>query len=168
MAKKVAYTGVLSALTVILIYFAALVPSGKLSLYALSSLPAALVVMEFGIGAGALLYVSASLLSFLLAGFFGSFPYIVFFGLYSLLKYYIEKSNKRAYEVILKIITFNILLSIYYFLAVRLFAASIGMPDKVIYLLIAAAQFVFFVYDYVFSRLLYYYQDNIRNKLMKG
>lgn len=168
MAKKVAFSGVLSALTVILLYFAFILPSGKISLYALSSLPVALAVLEFGIGAGASVYVASSLIAFFITGIFGSLPYILFFGAYSLLKYYIEKSGKLIYELISKIICFNILLLIYYLFTVKLLTMPIGIIGDMLYILFAAAQIIFFVYDYVFSRLLYYYEDNIRKRLMKG
>lgn len=168
MARRVAFCGVLSAITVILAYFASFAPTGKFSLYALSSLPVALAIIEFGIGTGLLVYASAILLTFFMTGFFGSLPYTVFFGLYPLLKYYIEKSNKFLLEIVLKVIAFNILLLIYYIVTVKLFSPSIAVLGNKLYLIIIAAQFVFFVYDYVFTRLLYYYQDNIRNRLMKG
>lgn len=168
MAKRVAFSGVLSALTVILLYFAFIAPSGKISLYALSSLPAALATLEFGIGAGASVYVASSLITFFITGFLGSMPYILFFGVYSLLKYYFEKSGKLVYELIGKIICFNTLLLIYYFITVKLLVMPMTVSGNMLYILLAAAQILFFVYDYVFSRLLYYYEDTIRKRLMKG
>jgi len=95
-------------------------------------------------------------------------PYVLFFGLYSLLKYYIEKNGNLFYELFIKIICFNILLISYYLLTVKLLAVPIGITGNLQYVLVGVSQIVFFIYDYVFSRLLYYYEDNIRKRLMKG
>lgn len=164
MARKVAFGGIFTALTVVLLYFAAFVPTGRLAAYALCSVPIAFSIVELGVGAGALVYVSTSILSVLLIGSINDLvPFILFFGHYGICKFYIEKQRRAALEIILKLLVFNGSIALAYFVFTRLFLSAAAGILTNSGLLIAGfvllAQVVFFIYDYVYSRIIFYYQD---------
>lgn len=166
MSRKVAFGGIFTALSVIFLYLAAVMPTGRVALYFVSGLPVALAIIEFGVTTGIGVYASASLLALLLVGDVTAvLPFILFFGHYGILKFYIEKQRKAVLEILLKLLAFNILMGIGYFLFTVLLAVPLpeALPNLGFYIAGAwiAAQFLFFLYDYIYSRLLGYYEDRI-------
>jgi uncharacterized membrane protein YedE/YeeE len=110
-AKRIALSGVLLALVVIVLYAESIAPTSKLTLYALSSFFVSVIVMESGVGSGWFFYVASSLLSLIIVpDKLDLVPYFAFFGVYGILKYYIERLNKLILEYILKYAFFNVCL----------------------------------------------------------
>ena len=78
--RKVALGGILLALTVIILYAESVMPTSKLSLYALSSFFVSVIVIESGIRAGWIFYVASSLLALIIIpDKIALIPYLVFF-----------------------------------------------------------------------------------------
>ena len=172
MSKRIAYGGIFSALSILLLYFTAVVPSGRLGAYALCSIPIALTIIELGVSTGLLVYISVSILSFLLIGNIGDIiPYILFFGHYAIFKYYIEKGKNIAVELLLKFLVFNGSLALTFLIFTKLFSiVPIGLVTStplMTLLILAAAQIVFFIYDYIFSRILAFYLEKRNNYLKR-
>lgn len=166
MSRKVAFGGVFTALSVIFLYLAIVMPTGRAALYFVSGLPVALAIIEFGITTGIGVYVSASLLALLLVGdIAGVVPFILFFGHYGIMKFYIEKQRKAVLEILLKLLVFNFSMGIGYFLLTTLLSVPLpeAVPNLGFYVTgaLIAAQVLFFLYDYIYSRLLGYYEDRI-------
>ena len=87
--STVALGGICLALTVIFLFGASFVPGAEMTLYALSSLFVAVMVIEKGPKSGVILFVAAVILGLLLVpNKLGMLPYICFFGYYGVLKYY--------------------------------------------------------------------------------
>ncbi len=172
MSRKIAFGGVFSALTIIMVYLGGSLPSGKLALYAISSIPAAFALVQSGPAAAVSVYAVSAFLSYILLGNISVvLPYVLFFGYYGLAKYYIERTQNAVLEIILKLVVFNTALSISYFVYTRLIAASIAfeafiIPAIVIPVAGLLLQFGFLAYDYVFSRILALYQDRFKNQLL--
>ena len=100
-------------------------PTGKLTLYFLASLPIAIATIEFGAGAGTAVYFATCVLSVLATGnVFGIVPFALFFGHYPIFKYFVEKGRLAAVEVLLKLAVFNISGLFGYFLFKSLFVRS--------------------------------------------
>jgi hypothetical protein len=95
---------------------------------------------------------------------------VLFFGHYPIFKYLIEKGRKAVVEVLLKLAVFNISGLLYYLLFKSLFVAELPLQltkNSVLLIgFIGALQLVFFAYDYVFSRLLFYYKSRL--SMFKG
>lgn len=165
-AKRIALMGVLLALVVITLYAESVIPTGKLSLYALSSFFTAVVIIEAGIKSGWLFYVSASLLSLiLLPEKLAIIPYVVFFGVYGIIKYYIEKACGKLTGYVLKFLVFNASVLISYLFA-KNFISQEAFEALPLWVAIPVLQFIFFVYDYVYSLFIEYFQLKIR-KIIK-
>jgi hypothetical protein len=127
-SRKVAFGGIFAGLTVVLVYMAFIMPTGKLTLYFLSSLPIAFSVAEFGAGVGAVVYFGASALSLLITGnIYAAAPFVLFFGHYPILKCFIEKNRKALTEVLMKLAVFNISAFIIFLLLGKLLLGMI--PD---------------------------------------
>ncbi|OGO79435.1 MAG: hypothetical protein A2Y23_06900 [Clostridiales bacterium GWB2_37_7] len=167
MSRRIAFGGILTALCVVLIYFAALLPSGKLGLYALASVTIAIAVVELDIRWGAVVYGGSSILIFLLTGNINAMLlFTIFFGSYPLLKYYIEKQSSVVTELLLKFTVFNLLAVLGFFVFKLLFGISpINLAGYTVWILlgvILGGQVVFLIYDYVLSRLINYYISRIK------
>jgi len=164
-ARKLTLGGILLALSVIVLYFATSLPTSRLSLYALSSFFVSVIVMEAGVKTGWLYYISSSLLSFfLLHNKAALVPYIVFFGVYGIVKYYVEKIDKPVFEYVLKLVYFNVCVAAAYVFIKEVFLESIEIkfPWPVALILL---QVIFIVYDYVYTLFIRYYDRKLKKML---
>jgi hypothetical protein len=165
-AKKITISSLLLALTVITLFFASVLPINRLALYALSSFFVSIIITEFKIKAGWIFYVASCLLSLIVVQVkIGIIPYMVFFGVYGIIKYYIEKLNNIALEYILKLVYFNIcLVAASAFIEKVLFVgiSNIKLP---IWLGVAVLEVVFVIYDYVYTLFVQYYSGKLKKML---
>ena len=163
--KKIALNGILGALAVICLLLATILPTNRLSLYALSSFFIAIVIVEYNSMAGWLFYASTSLLALIIVPEkLGLVPYVIFFGIYGLVKYYIEKLDKLVIEYVLKFLYFNICAGIVLISVSKLFGyvLTAKLPW---WLLVIALEIVFFIYDYVYTLFIDYYRKKIKPRL---
>lgn len=161
-AKKIALNGILGALAVISLLFATILPTNRLALYALSSFFISVSIIESGIGAGWLFYAATSLLAVVtVPDKIGIIPYVIFFGVYGIVKYYIEKINKIIVEYFLKIAYFNLCLIIAVYFIKQLFFNNISLKLPW-WLIIVALELVFIVYDLVYTMFVAYYRDKLK------
>lgn len=164
-SKKIALNGILGALAVVSLLLAAIIPTNTLSFYALSSFFISVVIVENGIRAGWLFFVATSLLSLIVVPEkLALVPYVVFFGIYGIVKFYIEKLNKLALEYVLKFIYFNLCAGIAVVTVSQLFNTAL-VSRLPWWLLVIALEIVFFVYDYVYTLFIGYYRDKLRSRL---
>jgi hypothetical protein len=164
-AKKVALNGILGALSLVSLFLATVIPTNRLALYALSSFFISVAIVESGVKAGWLFYLSTALLALIiLPEKLGVVPYVMFFGFYGIAKYYIEKMDKIFLEYILKFIYFNFSLGIAWLLIRQFFIAelTVKLPWFVI---IIALEIIFLVYDFVYTMFIAYYRDKLKRML---
>jgi hypothetical protein len=87
LSRKIAFTGIFTGTAVIFLYFGAILPTGRLTLYFMASLPVAIAIVEFGTGAGISVYFAVCTLSALMGGnILGIVPFALFFGHYPIFK----------------------------------------------------------------------------------
>ncbi len=155
---KIALGGICLALTVIFMFGGAFVPGIDLTLFALASVFTAIMIIETGVGGGVILFAAAVLLGFILVpNKVAILPYACFFGYWGILKYYLEKINAPAVQIIAKCAFFVLVLSVALLGFRELFARAVDIPDYPAALLIAAGAALLLLYDFVFSFLLNYY-----------
>lgn len=160
--RAITLGGILAALTVILLYAESVIPGGKLSLYALSSFFSAVMVIEGGIKTGWVFYLVTSLLAFIIVPDKpGLVPYFIFFGIYGIIKSYIERVGKIVIEYILKILFFNICLALAYVIVKAFFITTLSGSIPMIFIIIAM-EIVFIIYDYVYTLFIHYYFERIK------
>ncbi|NLY71878.1 MAG: hypothetical protein GX076_09425 [Clostridiales bacterium] len=160
--KSVALGGILLALSLVTIFLASMVPGAELTLYAISSFYVALLVLKTSAINGWIFYVASFLLALaLVPNKLAVLPYGMFFGFYGIIKYYIEKLNNQALEIILKLVCFNIIwgLGLYFFK--ELLLGNINLPELSNIILIIGAQVMFLLYDYIYTLVIAYYQKRL-------
>jgi hypothetical protein len=163
--KKIALNGILGALAVICLLLATVLPTNRLSFYALSSFFIAVSIIESGARAGWIFYMATSLLALIIIpDKLGIVPYVVFFGLYGLVKFYIEKLDKIIIEYILKFVYFNICAGIAMLTVSKLLELelSVKLPW---WLLIIALEIIFIIYDIVYTLFINYYRDKLKPRM---
>ena len=157
-ARAVATTGIFLALSMVTLFFATFIPGIELTLYAISSFYVAFIMVEVGVRGGWLFYVASVLLSAMIVpNKAGLIPYAMFFGLYGIAKYYIERISKLPIEIPLKLLFFNVSFGIGLIFFQELFLGAISVPDLALPILIIGAQIFFLLYDYIFTLVICFY-----------
>ncbi|MBE6063606.1 MAG: hypothetical protein E7207_08690 [Clostridium butyricum] len=157
-AKHIAESGILTALTLIVLYAASIIPVSKLTVLTIASCIVPIGLIRTSVKNSILIYAASSILSLFLIPINTALSYILFFGIYGLIKYYIEKIKNLPLEILLKLICFNILFSIIYFIAKNIIVLQSSFP---ILLIIFIAQFLFLLYDYTLSVVINYFYEEI-------
>ena len=157
-AKDIALGGVLVALTIVTLYLTLLIPTNTIAIMTLASLYIPICLIRSNIKTSIFVYVASTIVSLFILPINYSIMYALFFGIYGLVKHFIEKLNKIA----IKLVFFNVVLTIG-LLTLELFGVNIDMKFSVgiMYLL---AQPVFLVYDYALSALITMYYKKFHKK----
>ena len=163
-AGKVAYPAILSALALILVYLGSVVPAGNWGIVAAAGLLPAAAVISVSLKAGFLCWAAAAILAFLLVPdklctlLFG-----VLFGLYPMVKSLVERLQNKPLEYALKLAFFNAAFTVIYMTMAAAVAASLPQAlGSSIWVLYGAANVVFLLYDYGFSKLIALYIARIQ------
>lgn len=166
-AAKVAYPAVLGALALILVYLSAVMPTGNWGMVALAGLLPAAAVVSVGLKAGFLCWAAVTILAFLLVP--DKFCVLLFgalFGLYPMVKSLIEQLRRRPVEYLLKLVFFNAAFT----LIARIMSAALtaSLPPMLsgsVWVLYLAANVVFLLYDFGFSRLIAVYIARVQKAI---
>ena len=162
-ASNMAKGALFTALTILFLYISSVVPINRFYLLGLASCIIPLTIISTNVKNAILVYISSGLLS-LLFGFRGSaLAYIIFFGSYGFIKYYVEKLRKVPLEFILKLSFFNICLCSIYFLY-KLFSFGLPKINIPIYSVVIVAQLVFVIYDYALTMFISYANKKLNLK----
>lgn len=164
-ANDIAKGGLLTALGVVLIYLSNILPGSKLFVLAVASSLVPIAVLKLKMRGSLLMYISTSMLSLIIIG-----PkdvvitYIAFFGIYGLIKFFIERLNNLPLEIILKLIFYN-LAALILFLVYKAFflnGLNLKMP---IYIIILFSEIIFLMYDYALTLFISYFNKHLSKKL---
>ncbi len=163
-AKRIALSGILIALTVITLLFASVMPTGRLSLYALSSFFVSIIIVEYGVKWGWAFFAASSLAALAVIPVkIRTVPYIIFFGVYGIIKLYIEKLNNIVLEYILKLLYFNLCLAASVYLFKELFIQGAWTDlDFPWWIIVAGLEIIFLIYDYVYTLFIQYYRMRLK------
>jgi len=164
-SNHIAKGGIFAALSLILLYLSSVFPTNKLSILGITSCIIPLSIMLTGIKNTIVVYGAVSLLSiFIIPSKFISITYILIFGSYGFVKYFIERLRNVPLEIILKLLYFNstsaIIILLYKLALVKIPDININ-----IYLLILVMQIAFIVYDYALTSFIFYANKNLLKKL---
>lgn len=158
--KTVAMGGVLLALSVATLFGATFVPGIELTLYTLSSFYIAFIMIEISPNAGWIFYFASVMVSFVIVPNKGGLiPYTIFFGLYAIVKYYIENFKKlsQLIQIILKLLFCNLMFVLGFIFFGELFLGAIQVPDLALPIIIIGSQVFFLAYDYIFTLVIGFY-----------
>jgi hypothetical protein len=153
----------MTALGVIFIYISSILPTSRVFLLAAAAFIIPLSIVLTDVKYSLMVYASTSILAFLLIGIrWNVMVYIVFFGAFGFIKYYIEKIRKLILEYVLKLIYFNITLVIIFLVFHVLFTTWTNINIS-FYLAILMLQVIFLFYDYFLSVFISYINTRFKN-----
>lgn len=155
--KQLTFCGIMTALGVVLLLLASILPGARVALAATAGVVAAMTIVRGGLSYGALTVIATAVLAFLLVpGKEIALIYASFFGPYTLIKNLIERLHNFPLEWVLKLI-FCVADSALLFL----FADGVldMVPDMLaahIWIFLPVVAVIFVAYDIVFSKLIAY------------
>ncbi|MGL5507278.1 MAG: hypothetical protein ACRDB0_05170 [Paraclostridium sp.] len=157
MSKKIAYSGILLSVNIILLLMTNIIPMNTMFLMGLASLPVSIIIMEYKIKTGIVFYIASVILSFIIIQNKVQWVMYVFtFGIYGLIKYFIEKGRPVCVELLLKLCFANAVIIVLCILLKTL----VIIPINIITIL--GFQLVFVIYDYVYSLFIDYYNEKLK------
>lgn len=157
MSKKITYSGILLGLNILLLLISNLISINTMFFMGLASLIISVIVMEYGVNTGVVFYIASIILSFIVMPNKSQWLlYTLTFGIYGLVKYFIEKGRPIYIEVILKLIFANLVAVILYLILKNIVIIPINIITIIVY------QVAFLIYDYVYSLFIEYYNEKIK------
>lgn len=163
--NTIALGGICLALTMIFLFGASFVPGVELTLYALSSLFVAVMVIERGPKSGLMLYVAAVLLGLILVpNKVGMLPYICLFGYYGIAKYYIEQIRKSVAQIAVKIALFAAVLAIGLWGTKGLLFGNMDMPEYSAFIIFTGGIVMMIIYDAIYTFAIRIYRERFKRE----
>lgn len=162
-AKSIAEGGIAVALTVILLYLHSIIPISRLTFLTVASCIIPICVIRLSVKNAFIIYIASALLCAFIMPLQTTIYYALLFGPYGLIKYFIEKMSNKFLEIILKLISLNILSSAVITLLIKM--TGINLLNQNIYYMICAAQVVFLIYDYALTLIISIYYKKIHPKI---
>ena len=162
MSRKIAYSGILLSINLILLILINVIPINTLFIMGLVSLPISIIIMEYGPKNGFIFYVASVILGFIVIN--SKIQWVVntfTFGIYGLIKYTIERDRPVYIEYLLKILFANTAILIVYFILKPFVYIPINLFT------ILAFEVSFIVYDNVYSLFIEHYNIKLRKIIKK-
>lgn len=169
-AHRVSLTAMFASMSLLFLYLASVLPTGRIAMYFLSSLFIMGLVIEEEIGLAVLMYIGVSLMSLLLMpNIIRVLPYVIFFGHYGIGKYYIQTRIKdKVAAYIVKLLYYNVALGLVYLLAQQIIYEDVLSTGVAFWLFVVLAEVAFVIYDFLYDKVTSYYFNNLRRLLMKN
>lgn len=178
-AKDIALGGILVALTTIVLYATSILPISTLAILTIASALIPVCIIRSNIQTSIFVYISSSLIAFFLVPINISFLYFVFFGIYGIIKYFIERIRKEKLEIVLKLIFFNIAFIIGFIIMQNVLGINIIAGLEVLMsrffdtsgrtiasiILWIVAQPIFLIYDYAMTMIITFYMERIHKNI---
>ena len=146
MSRKIAYSGILLAINLILLLLINVIPINTLFLMGLASLPIAIIIMEYGPKSGFVFYIASVILGFIVIN--------------SKFQCIIERDRPVYIEYFLKILFANVAILIVYFILKPFVYIPVNLFTVLIF------EVLFIVYDNIYSLFIEYYNARLR-KIIK-
>ena len=157
-ALHVTYPALLGALALAVLYLASAAPSGRWGLTAMAGLFPAAAVISVGLKAGFLCWGGVSLLAWLLLpDKLIAMLFSVLFGLYPVVKAVFERRKSKALAWVLKLLFFNAAFTAVFLAMSALVLADMPEFMQSTWMLYAAGNAVFILYDIGLSKLIGFY-----------
>ena len=168
--KKITYCGLISALSVAIMFIGGIVSFLDYSVSGLCGAFLIVVVLEIGRARAFLVYLTVSALSLILISEKNiALTYILIFGYYPILKSLIEKLNRKILEFLLKLTIFFISNLLYFALTALAFGLAYLLESGFLMLILnfLASILTSLVYDLFLSSCEKYYIKTLKPKIFK-
>ncbi len=165
--SRLALGGICLALTIVFMFAGSIVPGIELTLFAISSLFTAVMILETDVRGGLILFAGASILGLILVpNKVAALPYVFFFGYYGILKFYIEKLPKAVLQITVKVLFFAAVMCAGLLGFRELLFAGIDLPNAPAAVLIIGGVVILTLYDYIYTLIINFYIHRIKNRGM--
>lgn len=159
---RLAFSAMLTALTVIFLLAADLLPTAQLALCCFAGFFVGAAVSTFGYATGVLCWLAASLLGLIvLPGKGSAVLFLICFGIYPVLKGKLERIKPAALSWAIKLIYCNAVLAVCLLGLSKLLFPELESETLPLPLLWAAYVGIFILYDVTFTRVMIFYQGRI-------
>jgi len=166
--RQITLSAMFSALSAVSLYFASVWPTGQVGIVAFSSLFVAAAVIEMGIVQGIYVFIVSSLLGILLLPDKAApLLYILFFGFYPVIKSSSEMVRSRMLQWVIKLAVFNAALTVIWFF-VRWIFIDFGENSPGTAIIYLFGNVIFIVFDYGYTKLIWFYLNRISKYIKKG
>ena len=167
-ASQVAICGILAALSVVFLYMASFIPTGPLGIVAIAGLFPMAAVISAGVKAGFFCWAAAGVLALLIIpGKGGAILFLIFLGLYPVLKSLIERIGKLIVEWLCKLACFNLALAAGVWLLGTMLMDALPQQLQQLWILWPVANVAFVIYDIGLSKLAMVYMVRVDKRLRK-
>ncbi len=155
--KPLTFSAMMTALGIILMLMASMIPGVRLALTAVAGVVASLVVVQCGLGHGVLTVIATGILGLLMVPAKEiALLYLCFFGPYTIVKNLIERLHILPLEWLLKLLFCVGVSALLYHFAAQILEMVPDILAGNLFLFLAAVAVVFVAYDIVFSKLIVY------------
>ena len=162
--RAVAFAGIISALCVVFLYLGSIIDVLDYSVSALCGILVTLISVEFGNRTGISVWIVSSILSLLiLPQKFSALLFVLFCGWYTFVKKIYEKFPSTV-SWVFKLITFNAVLSIIFFITLKVLLIE-GVGFITVAGTTVLSNLVFVIYDILLTRLTFLYIVSWRKRL---
>ena len=160
--RRIAAAAMLCALGVVVLALGSVISVLDLTMVALSSIFIFFAVIEMGNPYQYLIYTVTALLSvLLLPDKYSAFLYLIFGGIYPILKQFAERLP-TLFSWVVKFLYFNAVLAAMIYGAKFLFGVD---EEELTIVLFAMGNLTFFLYDVAMTKLITYYLSSLRKRL---
>ena len=169
-AKTAAFAGVLTALSVVLLFVGVIITPLAYVLPIATGLLMILLIESVSVKSAVLTYFSTSFLSFILFGGKETVLfYVMFFGYYPILRLSLSKIKFKPLRFIIKLLIFNAAMAGVQLVLIYVFGIPFdNMFGKMgIALFFAALNLIFVLYDFTFDMLVMIYNKRLKRKISR-
>ena len=151
---RVALGGIVSALCLVTMFLAGVIPALYLLLPGIAGILLMIIAVEVNTPWAFLTYIAVSLLSIIITfDKEAALIFIMFFGHYPILRFYLQKIPLRVARLIVKFLIFNICIIAYFYVTVYIFGLDEMLEEfddfgrYGSYIMLGIANFIFLIYD---------------------
>jgi len=171
---RVALGGIVSALCLVTMFLSGIMPALYLVLPMAAGVLMMIIAVEVNKKWAMLTYIAVGILSmFITFDKEAALIFILFFGHYPILRFYIEKINAKPIKAAVKFAVFNICIIAFFYITVYVFGLSQMLEEFDEFgkygalIMLAAANLVFILYDYNLDACYKLYRRKIMPKFRK-
>ncbi len=162
--SELTLSAILTALGVTLLLFGKLVPSLDIVALLFASLPIVFAMLELRRTWAYLIYLATSALALMLLFSFVALEYVLFGGIYPILKYYFERLPRRV-SLVPKLLFFNLIAIGTLLLGGKLFGTELAVSRELLLVTWLLANLTFLIYDLLMTQMILRYLVRIRPRI---
>jgi len=166
---RVALGGIVAALCLICMFLAGIMPALYIILPMIAGVLLMIIVTEVSVGWAALTYIAVGMLSMIIcADKEAALLFIIVFGHYPILRFYIQAVRSKPLRILIKLVLFNISLVVYYWITVTLLGLQTGedslgdLGKAGLILALFVCNFILICHDFNLGHIHTYYVRKLR------